>query len=169
MTEKTRSIVEGNIINGITEVAKAISEGFYVRNTMAGYPVQLPYYFAIALTNGEKPEPRVEVDTSKDSHVVEGYDMFEWLLAIQDHIVAGYELVVHTITVDNYKGVVVQKAGLSKPTPKVEDETPQTASQAVVEPVVTEAVEGPAPEVVEAPVKPAKAARKPKATKGSAE
>ena len=156
MIQETRSIVEGNIINGITEVARAISEGFYVRNTMAGYPVQLPYYFAIALTNGEKPESRVEVDTSQETHVIEGYDMFEWLLAIQDHIIAGYELVVHTITVDNYKGVVVQKAGMSKATPTVEDKTSEKPAEEVTEPVAAETQ------------KPTKATRKPKAIKEDA-
>lgn len=133
MVQETRNIHEGNIVNGITEVARAISEGFYIRNTMAGYPINLPYCFIVAMTNGEPPVPRRVVDTSKDTLVVEGYDLFEWLLDLQDVLLAGYELVVHTISVDLYKAVTVQRAVAAKATPKVEEKEPQLASEEVTE------------------------------------
>lgn len=104
-------VVEVNPIVFVNKIVEQIAKGFYVQNSISGYPlVGLPYQ--IRLFETEAPEIRNKFDSEIHTVVVEGYDIMRWLLDVQDLALQGFVMTLTGASVDNYKSVT-----MTKPTP----------------------------------------------------
>lgn len=102
-------IVEVNPIVFVKKIVEQISQGFYVQNSIVGYPiVGLPYQ--IRLFQTEAPEVRNKLADEVHTVVVEGYDIMRWLLDVQDVALQGFDMSLTQAVVDNYKGITMIKA-----------------------------------------------------------
>lgn len=102
-------VVEINPVVFVNKIVEHIADGFYVQNTLAGYPsTGLPYY-AIRLFKTEAPTVRNTLDSEVHTAVVEGYDIMRWLLDVQDVALQGFDMAVTGASVDNYKSVTMTK------------------------------------------------------------
>lgn len=101
-------VVEVNPIVFVNKIVEQIANGFYVQNTIAGYPlVGLPYQ--IRLFETAEPEVRNKLDSEVHTVVVEGYDIMRWLLDVQDVALQGFVMSLTGASVDNYKSVTMTK------------------------------------------------------------
>jgi len=101
-------VVEVNPIVFVNKIVEQIAKGFYVQNTIAGYPlVGLPYQ--IRLFETDEPEVRNKLDSEVHTVVVEGYDIMRWLLDVQDVALQGFVMSLTGASVDNYKSVTMSK------------------------------------------------------------
>lgn len=111
-------VVEVNPIVFVKEIVRQIRKGFYVQNTIVGYPtVGIPYQ--IRLFETAEPIVRNKLDTEIHTAVVEGYDIMLWLLDVQDLAVQGFDMTLDNAVVDNYKSVTMKR-----PQPVTLDLTP---------------------------------------------
>lgn len=102
-------VVEVNPIVFVNKIVEQIAKGFYVQNSIPGYPlVGLPYQ--IRLFETETPAVRNTLDSEVHTVVVEGYDIMRWLLDVQDVALQGFVMSVTGASVDNYKSVTMTKA-----------------------------------------------------------
>jgi len=104
----TKQIVETNIVTFLSEVQAAIKEGYYVDNTIAGYP-----------SNGTLKEVLLfkepKLAPKKSNHLVKRIDVSEYdaalfLLAFQEAVLEGYLLDEEAVRWDSLKIVGMQKA-----------------------------------------------------------
>lgn len=101
-------VVEVNPIVFVKEIVRQIHRGFYVQNTIKGYPtVGLPYQ--IRLFETEAPTVRNPLPAEIHTAVVEGYDIMQWLLDVQDMAVQGFDMSLTQAVVDNYKSITMVK------------------------------------------------------------
>lgn len=101
-------VVEVNPIVFVKEIVKQIRNGFYVQDSIAGYPtVGIPYQ--IRLFETEEPAVRNKLGTDIHTAVVEGYDIMTWLLDVQDVAVQGFNMELKDAVVDNFKSVVMKR------------------------------------------------------------
>lgn len=102
-------VVEVNPIQFVKSIVKQIHKGFYVQNSIVGYPVVgLPYQ--IRLFETEAPEVRNKMEDDIHTVVVEGYDIMLWLLDVQDMAVQGFDMSLTQAVVDNFKSITMVKA-----------------------------------------------------------
>lgn len=102
-------VVEVNPIVFVKEIVGQIQKGFYVQNTIQGYPtVGIPYQ--IRLFEVDAPAVKNVLPTEIHTAVVEGYDIMQWLLDVQDIAVQGFDMSLKDAVVDNYKSVTMVKA-----------------------------------------------------------
>lgn len=104
-------VVEVNPVVFVNKIVEHIANGFYVQNTLEGYPV-MGHYFQIRLFETEEPAIRNKLDSEIHTVVVEGYDIAQWLLDVQDIALQGFKIATAGASVDNYKSVT-----LSRPAP----------------------------------------------------
>lgn len=104
-------VVEVNPVVFVNKIVEQIANGFYVQNTIDGYPV-MGTYFQIRLFETEEPAIRNTLDSEIHTVVVEGYDIAQWLLDVQDVVLQGFKIASTGASVDNYKSVT-----LSRPAP----------------------------------------------------
>lgn len=99
-------VVEVNPILFVKSIVEQIQNGFYVQNSIVGYPVVgLPYQ--IRLFETDAPTVRNLLDPAIHTAVVEGYDIMLWLLDVQDVAVQGFEMQTEVATVDNFKSITM--------------------------------------------------------------
>lgn len=101
-------VVEVNPIVFVKTITEQIRNGFYVQNSIVGYPVVgLPYQIRLF----ETAEPVVRNKLSDEIHtvVVEGYDIMQWLLDVQDVALQGFEMSLVQAVVDNFKSITMTK------------------------------------------------------------
>lgn len=121
-------VVEVNPIVFVKEIVKQIGKGFYVQNSIVGYPVVgLPYQ--IRLFETEAPEVRNTLGADIHTVVVEGYDIMRWLLDVQDVALQGFTMSLTQAVVDNYKSVTMEKA---TPVSFALEKAPETPTEAPV-------------------------------------
>lgn len=102
-------VVEVNPILFVKKIVEQIGNGFYVQNTIAGYPLMgLPYQ--IRMFEVEAPAIRSVLHPDVHTAVVEGYDVMLWLLDVQDVAIQGFDMSLKQAVVDNYKSVTLLKA-----------------------------------------------------------
>lgn len=102
-------VVEVNPIVFVNKIVEQIAKGFYVQNTIAGYPlVGLPYQ--IRLFETDEPQVRNKLDSEIHTVVVEGYDIMRWLLDVQDVALQGFDMTVTGASIDNFKSITMVKA-----------------------------------------------------------
>lgn len=102
-------VVEVNPIVFVKEIVRQVRKGFYVQNTITGYPtLGLPYQIRLFETS----EPAVRNALDKDIHtaVVEGYDIMTWLLDVQDLAVQGFDMELKDAVVDNFKSITMKRS-----------------------------------------------------------
>lgn len=123
-------IVEVNPIMFVKKISEAVSHGFYVQNTMAGFPVMgMP--MVIRLFETEAPAIVKPIAAEEQRVLIEGYSIMEFLLEVQDAALQGYAMAISGATVDNYKGVWMEKAipvtfeGIDVPAAVVEPAKPK--------------------------------------------
>lgn len=103
-------VVDINPILFVKKIVEEIGNGFYVQNTIAGYPsVGLPYN-QIRLFEVETPETRNVLSAEIHTVVVEGYDVMRFLLDVQDVAIQGFDMSLTQAVVDNYKSVTMLRA-----------------------------------------------------------
>lgn len=101
-------VVEVNPIVFVNKIVEQIAKGFYVQNSIAGYPlVGLPYQ--IRLFETDAPVVRNVLDGEVHTAVVEGYDIMRWLLDVQDVALQGFTMAITGASVDNFKSVTMTK------------------------------------------------------------
>lgn len=103
------TVVEVNPVVFVNKILSEIQNGFYVVDTIDGYPVEgLPNY--ITLFETSEPEPKNIFPSDIDTVVIEGWDTMRWLLDVQDVIVQGFSLADGTVAlVDTYKSIVLKR------------------------------------------------------------
>lgn len=107
-------VVEVNPIMFVKQIVGAIRNGYYVQNTISGYPVVgLPYQIRLFET---EPPVRNKLPDEIHTVVVEGYDIMRWLLDVQDVALQNFDMRLEGAVVDNYKSVTLEKV---KPAEKV--------------------------------------------------
>lgn len=103
-------VVEVNPIVFVNKIVEQIANGFYVQNTIAGYPlVGLPYQIRLFEADVE-PVIRNKLESTIHTVVVEGYDIMRWLLDVQDVALQGFVMSLTGASVDNFKSVTMTKA-----------------------------------------------------------
>jgi hypothetical protein len=103
-------VVEVNPILFVKQIVKQIHRGFYVQNSIAGYPVMgLPYQIRM-FEAAEAPAVRNKMEDTIHTVVVEGYDVMLWLLDVQDMAVQGFDMSLTQAVVDNFKSITMIKA-----------------------------------------------------------
>lgn len=101
-------VVEVNPLVFVNKIVEQIRNGFYVQNTIPGYPlVGLPYQ--IRLFETDTPAIRNELHSDIHTVVIEGYDIMQWLLDVQDVALQGFTMNMTGASVDNYKSVTMFK------------------------------------------------------------
>lgn len=129
------NVVEANPVVFVNKIIAEIRNGYYVTNTMEGYPVLgLPNYIKLF----EADEPTLVNVLSDEIHTVTvtGYDIMRWLLDVQDVVLQGFIPDTKSMLVDNLKTIKLQRA--------------PTVSLAGLEPVES-ATEAPKPKVKRTP------------------
>lgn len=105
-------VVSVNPILFVKQVTEKIREGFYVQNSIAGYPLfGLP--FQVRLFAGDAPEVRTVLSPEITTAIVDGYDAMRWLLDVQDVVLQGFEMDIAGAAVDNYKTVTLRRATIA--------------------------------------------------------
>lgn len=84
-------VVSHSPILFVKEVCDAIEDGFYVKNSLAGYPQFGPYGNTIRLFKGEK-QGGVVIAADHNGQV-EHYDPMAFMLLVQNFVLAGYKFV----------------------------------------------------------------------------
>jgi len=87
----TKRIVESNEVVFLQEFEKAILEGFYLDNTIAGYPQVNSVIKEILLTNSPSLTP-VKNDELIKHIEVSDFDIFQFLVKLQSAIIAEYTI-----------------------------------------------------------------------------
>lgn len=101
-------VVEVNPLVFVNKIVEQIHNGFFVQNSIPGYPlVGLP--FQIRLFETEAPKVRNVLPDEIHTVVVEGYDIMQWLLDVQDVAVQGFNVTLTGASVDNYKSITLVK------------------------------------------------------------
>lgn len=104
-------VVEVNPVVFVNKIVEGITNGFYLQNTIAGYPM-MGTHFEIRLFETDEPAVRNKLDSEIHTVVVEGYDVMQWLLDVQDVALQGFVATLEGMSVDNYKSIT-----MVKPTP----------------------------------------------------
>lgn len=102
-------VVDVNPIMFVKLIVEQIQNGFYVQNSIPGYPyVGMP--MMIRLFETDAPEIRNTLHEDIHTVVVEGYDIMQWLLDVQDVALQGFNVELKGASVDDYKSVTMVKA-----------------------------------------------------------
>lgn len=101
-------VVEVNPIVFVKSITEQIANGYYVQNSIVGYPhMALPYQ--IRLFETDEPAIKNKMEDSIHTVVVEGYDIMNWLLDVQDMAIQGFKMDLTRATVDDYKSITMTK------------------------------------------------------------
>ncbi|WPJ20497.1 hypothetical protein vBPFY1MI_37 [Pseudomonas phage vB_PF_Y1-MI] len=101
-------LVDVNPISFVKQIVDNIPRGYYVKNTMAGFPI-MGFPFTIRMFEMEAPAVIKQIDPEQDRVYVEGYAIMEWLLEVQDVVIQGFEMDMLNASVDNYKGIWLKR------------------------------------------------------------
>ncbi|WKV20425.1 hypothetical protein 16Q_032c [Pseudomonas phage 16Q] len=82
-------VVEHSPITFVKKVSEGVADGYFVSNTIEGYPQFSGYGNVIRLFKTDKPEGAVEVAEGFNGKV-EHYDPMEFMLLLQSYVQAGY-------------------------------------------------------------------------------
>jgi len=134
-------ITEVNALHFLQAIEEAISDGFFLNDSIEGYP-QLGFPLQVRAFAGDTPEFRFELSPEVKDLVIEGYDPIIFVLDFQTAVLHGFHVVD--------SGTNIDPVGL-----KVATMTRVVQKQAVVLDLEPKAVEA----TTEAP-KPTKAPRK---------
>lgn len=131
-------VVEVNPIMFVKQIVEQIGKGFYVQNTIPGYPLMgLPYQIRMFDT---KPTIKNALHADVHTAVVEGYDVMLWLLDVQDIALQGFTMDLTGAVVDAFKSVTLKKAVPVKfdlgVAPEATVEAPAKAKRAKSKPTV---------------------------------
>lgn len=129
-------VAEANPIVFVQRVAEEVRNGFYVTRDIQGYPVQgLPMYITLTESDDE-PEITHKLEDDIDTVVVEGWDILQFLLDIQNVVLQGFTVDTQRCVFGDFKSFVLtrRKATLNlKPEVKQEEapkeEIPKEAPQ----------------------------------------
>lgn len=103
-------VVEINPVVFVNKIVEHIKNGFYVQNTLAGYPSTGLPYNQIRLFETDEPAVRNVLQDDISVVVVEGYDIMRFLLDVQDVALQGFTMAIKGASIDNYKSVTMQRA-----------------------------------------------------------
>lgn len=102
-------VVETNPLVFVNKIIAEIRNGFYVTNTMEGYPVMGPVNY-ITLFESEEPAVIHLMPTEINTLGVSGYEIMRWLLDVQDAIIQGFVPTDTPAFVDNFKTITLVRA-----------------------------------------------------------
>lgn len=102
-------VVEINPVVFVNKIVEHIKNGFYVQNTLAGYPSTGLPYNQIRLFETDEPAVRNVLPDEISVAVVEGYDIMRFLLDVQDVALQGFSMAIDGASIDNYKSVTMTK------------------------------------------------------------
>lgn len=103
------TVVEVNPVVFVNKIIAEIRNGYYVTNTMEGYPIMgMPNY--ISLFETDEPAIIHPMPDEIQTLGVSGYDIMRWLLDVQDAIIQGFVPSDTPAFVDNYKTITLVRA-----------------------------------------------------------
>lgn len=111
-------LVDGNPVVLVKEIEKNIRNGFYVTNTIEGYPTLNSFPFRVRLFEGAQPEKRIGLSEESDNIVIESYDAVTWLLDLQDLVLQGFVIDTDSVIVGNLMAATARRPKLAVAAPK---------------------------------------------------